>query len=85
MKAGGFLMPNIILALAGVTALVTAITTLYVTIKNGGKINQVHELVNSRMTLVLNRVDQLTAALIKAGIEVPLDPDDPTGEKKRGI
>lgn len=40
------------------------------------KITQIHLLVNSRMTRVMARVDQLEHALIKSGADIPLPPDD---------
>lgn len=58
----------------GVLALVTAAVTLFVSLRNSRKIEQVHVIVNSRMTSVLERVDQLTAALEAAGTDVPDDP-----------
>jgi len=41
------------------------------------KVDDVHKLVNSRLSSVLDRVDQLTAALTDAGEEVPDDPASP--------
>ncbi len=39
------------------------------------KIQQVHVIVNSRMTRKLNRIEQLTTALLGEGVQVPEDPD----------
>jgi hypothetical protein len=41
------------------------------------KVDEVHRLVNSRLSSVLDRVDQLTKSLTDAGEEVPDDPADP--------
>jgi hypothetical protein len=50
-----------------VLALVTAVLT-FLTRKN---VRKVHVLVDGRLTDVLNRVDQLTAALEKSDTDVP--------------
>lgn len=49
----------------------------------GQNVKKIHVLVNSRMTSVLNRVDQLTRALVNSGIRVPDDPDEPESEKAK--
>jgi len=38
------------------------------------KIAEIHVLVNQRLTNVMDRVEQLTAALEKANVRVPIDP-----------
>lgn len=60
-----------LLGLIAIAAVVTAILNSRV----ARTVGQIHILVNSRMTSVLNRVDQLTAALDRADIDVPPDPD----------
>ena len=72
-------MADSILALgAGALAFVTALVTLLVSIQNSRRIEQVHVIVNSRMTAVLERVGQLTAALEGSDTAVPIDPNPTT-------
>jgi hypothetical protein len=59
----------------------TALFAFLTSAKNGRKINdtqekvnEVHVLVNSRLTNVMERVDQLTATLNKNAITIPEDP-----------
>jgi len=44
--------------------------------KNEKAIEQVHVIVNSRMSAVLARVEQLTGALEESDTEVPADPHE---------
>jgi len=66
-------MSSILTLLIGLVGLLTAVTT-YLSVKNGRRIEQVHVIVNSRMTAVLERVDQLTEALEGSDTAVPPDP-----------
>jgi hypothetical protein len=45
---------------------------------NSSQIEEVHVLVNQKMTDVKDRVDQLTSTMDDAGLEIP---DDPAGGK----
>jgi hypothetical protein len=66
---------NALVVITACTAFVTAATTLFATLRNYKRIQEVHVLVNSRMTDVLARVDQLTLALEVEGKDVPVDPN----------
>lgn len=66
------------LLFVGLAALIGALTTAVVQLVTlVREVRVVHELVNSRMTAVLDRVTQLTEALIDADVELPADPADP--------
>jgi hypothetical protein len=45
--------------------------------QGGKKIDQVHVLVNQRMTDAIARIDQLTARLEESDVSVPIDPHPP--------
>jgi hypothetical protein len=64
------LIPAILAFLAAATAALQAY-------QSKSRIAEVHVLVNSQMTTVLNRVTQLTDALTKAGVAVPPEPGAP--------
>lgn len=71
--------------LTGLVALFTAITTLALFLLGRRKVkvieekvDEVHVLVNSRLTAVLDRVDQLTEAMEASNLPVP---DAPRAEK----
>jgi hypothetical protein len=55
---------------------VSATLGAVVSIRNGRKSDEIHVLVNSQLTAVIDRVAQLTAALDSAGVPVPdvIDP-----------
>ena len=55
-------------------ALLTAIFTLVGMVRTKKTVNEIHVLTNSRLTEVLDRVDQLTDALELSGVAVPDDP-----------
>lgn len=57
------------LALAGVVLTFAAVVIAFLQLRR--KVAEVHVLVNSQLTAVLQRVAQLTAALENAEIEVP--------------
>lgn len=57
---------------------VTALVTLWRLLKVDKKQDEIHVLVNSRLTRVVKRVDQLTAILRTHGIDVP---DETTEEQ----
>jgi hypothetical protein len=57
---------------------VTALITLWRLLQVDKKQDEIHVLVNSRLTKVVNRVDQLTAILRAHGIDVP---DEATEEQ----
>lgn len=57
------------LALAGVVLTFAAVVIAFLQLRR--KVAEVHVLVNSQLSTVLQRVAQLTAALEKAEIEVP--------------
>lgn len=59
----------------GVVVLLTTIVTLVLTLVNKRKVEQVHVLVNSQMTAVVARVEQLVKALEASDTEVPPPPD----------
>lgn len=63
--------------LTAFTVFATAVLTLYLTYKSHKEVKQVHHLVNSRMTQKLNRIEQLTEALVKSNTTVPADPNEP--------
>ena len=57
---------------------VTALVTLWRLLKVDKKQDEIHVLVNSRLTKVVKRVDQLTAILRTHGIDIP---DETTEEQ----
>lgn len=63
-----------IVLLLTITAL-ASIASAIIAHRNAAVVAQVHVLVNSRMTAVLERVGQLTGALERSDIEVPPDPN----------
>lgn len=65
-------------ALGALTA-VTSLAATLVGLVNHRRIDEVHVLVNSRLHEVIDRADQLVAALEAAGVDVP---DAPTGDKQ---
>ena len=69
---GCITLTAVLLSLAtAVIGLVTARRTA----KNAAvKIQEVHVLVNSQLSTVMGRVDQLTKALNSAGVDIPTDP-----------
>ena len=64
-------------SVGSIAALITSIATLVTVMRTTKKVQEVHVLVNQRMTDVLARVEQLTGALENEGKEVPPDPADP--------
>ena len=68
-----------LVSLSGVVALIVALSGLVGAV--GGiialfrKVQAVHVLVNSQLSTMMERVDQLTGALHSAGVEVPDRPD----------
>jgi hypothetical protein len=67
-------MSNLAPFVGACAALLTALGTLAATLRNARKIQEVHVIVNQRMTDVLARVDQLTEALKAEGQDIPDDP-----------
>ena len=65
----------IVAALGAVAACATAAAAWHKSRQNNDQLQQIHVLVNSRLTQVLERVDQLTQSLEKADIAVPPDPN----------
>ena len=67
---------------AGIALLIGAIVTAIVQLSNLKReqkaqtksIDEVHVLVNDRLTVVLDRVEQLTKVLVREGVEVPPEP-----------
>lgn len=55
--------------------LVAGIASIFVNVSIARNVKAIHVLVNSRMTSVLERVEQLTKVLEKSGVEVPPDPN----------
>jgi hypothetical protein len=80
VATGGITLVIITALLIGSLAAVTGITALMAVAVLGiaamilMRVTEVHLLVNSRLTAVIDRVDQLTGALDKAGVEVPNVP-----------
>lgn len=67
-------MSNLFATLAAVVTLVTAIIVFRQTTKKvSNQLQEIHILVNSRLTEVLTRVDVLTKKLQDEGVEVPND------------
>lgn len=69
-------------SLAALLTLITAVITLFTAWKTSRKvdkaqtqIDEVHVLVNSRLTNVMDRVEQLTRALEESDSDVPPDPN----------
>jgi hypothetical protein len=59
----------------------TAVITLWQLIRVKGKQEEIHVLVNSRLSAVVDRVAQLISVLKIHGIEIPDDPDNtPKGD-----
>ena len=52
----------------------TALTGYVQTRRNTAKISEVHVLVNSQLTAVVDRVAQLTGTLRDAGLDIPPEP-----------
>lgn len=72
LKSRGMMHMNTgLLTIVALASVGSAIVGVFVAITVG----KVHVLVNSRMTAVLERVDQLTEALERSGIDVPPDPN----------
>ena len=71
-------IPAIILAVAAlVTALTGLIAGVIVAVKTGRKLETVHSIVNSKSDAQLDRIDQLTVALVaKNGVDLlPMKPE----------
>lgn len=68
-------MARIIFGVALVAIALAAIGSAVINLQVASTTRQIHKLVNSRMTAVLERVDQLTRALERSDIEVPPDPN----------
>lgn len=64
----------IVAALGAVAACVTATAAWHKARQNNSQLQEIHVLVNSRLTEVCDRVGQLTQSLQAAGVEVPPDP-----------
>lgn len=75
-------MANIAALVGSFAGLLTAITVLIATLKNGQKIGATHDLVNSRMTDALRRINQLANTIAQAGIVIPDDPSIPDPKDK---
>jgi hypothetical protein len=61
-----------VLTVAGLClAIAVSAVTLYQLLQTGRKVEEIHVLVNSRLTAVLTRVTELTGALDNAGVEIP--------------
>lgn len=75
-------MSSIIATIVAATGAVAACATAYAALRksrqNNTALQEIHVLVNSRLTAVLERVDQLTKTLEHAGIVVPIDPSTKT-------
>jgi hypothetical protein len=69
-------MTNIVLWITLATVLIGFITAIIGVRHGNDKLNQIHILVNSRLTAVVNRVAQLIVVLKEHGIDVPDDPDE---------
>lgn len=65
------MMSGYLALVAGLVTLVAAIVG-YFSLR--GKITEVHVLVNSRLTSVMERVTQLVKVLEEHGIDIPEDP-----------
>lgn len=63
---------------AGIVTIITALTTLVVTLRTGKKVDVVSEQTNGHLTTAAARTEQLTAALTDAGVTVPVSPVVPT-------
>lgn len=56
--------------------LVTAGVGLVMSVINRKKVEQIHILVNDRMTNAMNRINKLIDTLNEAGIDIPKEEDD---------
>jgi hypothetical protein len=63
---------------SGILVFLTAGFAAWQSYLNKGKIQEVHTLVNSNLTTVMNRVDQLTRLLTASNIPVPPKPGSET-------
>jgi hypothetical protein len=73
-------MSEFLIGVALVTAIITCVTAflnLRSSKRNNRKIQEIHILVNSKFTTVVDRVDQLTKALEEARVDVPPEPRKP--------
>ena len=68
---GAGLDPNTSIGAAG--ALLAASIAAFVSWRNGRKITEVHYLVNQRLDLALDRIEELSAALAAENVAVPPD------------
>ena len=76
------IITGLFLGLAALIAAISAAIVQLVTLKRGQQqqtyeIQKVHVLVNSRLSAVVDRVEQLTQELVNADVEVPPDPAEP--------
>jgi hypothetical protein len=58
-----------------VVVLLTAALTLALTWRNRKKVQEIHVMVNQQSLDLNSRIDQLTAALVRAGVVVPARED----------
>lgn len=66
-----------ITASVGLVAAVAGLAATILGLLNRKKIQQVHVLVNSQLTQVLERVAQLSASMTEAGVTIPPPPPPP--------
>lgn len=69
-------MDNFVAVMSMATAVVVLVTAI-VTYRTRREVRQVHVLVNSRMDAALERIEELTAALVESDTEVPDDTERP--------
>jgi hypothetical protein len=62
------------IVIPAILAFLTSALAAWQSYQNKGKIQLVHTLVNSNLTTVINRVDQLTRLLTASNIPVPPKP-----------
>lgn len=59
---------------AGIVTIITAITTLLVTVRTSKKVDVVRDQTNGHLTLATARIEQLTAGLTDNNVAVPPSP-----------
>lgn len=69
---GVFLSPSFTLIALGAILVIAGIVTIIVTQRTKNALEEIHTLVNSQSDKQIDRIDQLTSALEKAGVAVPL-------------
>jgi hypothetical protein len=69
-------MTSVVLWVTLATVIVGFVTAIIGVRHGNDKLKEIHVLVNSRLTSVVNRVAQLIIVLKAHGIEIPDDPDE---------